>query len=88
MGEFSADGRADLCHLLGPTKSVEARHQRRLQGRGDRQGRGRNRGSGPSRLAFAFRLQHRLRHLFHEQRNAVGALDNVPPDGSPGYGYS
>jgi hypothetical protein len=29
---------------------------------------------------FALRLQHRLRHLLHEQRNAVGALDDVLPE--------
>ena len=28
-------------------------------------------------FAFAFRLQHRLRHFLDEQRNAVCALDNV-----------
>ena len=33
-----------------------------------------------SRVAFALRLQHRLGHLLHEQRNAVGALDDVLPD--------
>ena len=32
------------------------------------------------RLALALRLQHRLRHLLHEQGNAVGALDDVLPD--------
>ena len=36
--------------------------------------------SGPPRFALALRLQHRLRHLLHEQRNAVGALDDVLPD--------
>ena len=30
--------------------------------------------------ALALRLQHRLRHLLHEQGNAVGALDDVLPD--------
>ena len=33
-----------------------------------------------SRVAFALRFQHRLRHFLHEQRNAIGALDNVLPD--------
>ena len=33
-----------------------------------------------SRRALALRLQHRLGHFLHEQRNAVGALDNVLPD--------
>ena len=33
-----------------------------------------------SRVAFALRLQHRLRHFLNEQRNAVCALDNVLSD--------
>ena len=33
-----------------------------------------------SRRVFAARLQHRLRHLLHEQRDAVGALDDVAAD--------
>jgi hypothetical protein len=27
--------------------------------------------------ALALRLQHRLRHLLHEQRDAIGPLDDV-----------
>jgi hypothetical protein len=30
--------------------------------------------------AFAFRFQDRLRHLLYEQRDTVGALDDVLPD--------
>ena len=33
-----------------------------------------------SRCAFAFRFQHRLGHFLDEQRNAIGALDDVLPD--------
>ena len=40
----------------------------------------RNRGDASARVAFAFRRQYGLRHLLHEQRNAVGALDDVLPD--------
>ena len=39
-----------------------------------------NCGSGPLRFAFTFRLQHCLRHLLHEQRNPVRALDDVLPE--------
>ena len=80
MGELPPDSRPDLRHLLGGAEPVEPRHQRGVQACGDRQGRGRNRGGGAPRFALAFRLQHRLRHFLHEQRNAVGALDDVLPD--------
>ena len=33
-----------------------------------------------ARRTLALRLQHRLRHFLDEQRNAVGALDDVLPD--------
>jgi hypothetical protein len=39
-----------------------------------------NCGSSPLRFAFTFRFQHRLRHLLHEQRNPVCALDDVVPE--------
>ena len=81
MGELPADGGTDQRHLLGRAEPVEPRHQRGVQGCGNRQGRGRNRRSGPPRFAFALGLQHRLRHLLHEQRNAVGALDNILANG-------
>ena len=80
MGKLAADRRPDLRHLLGGAEPVEPRHQRCVQACGDRQRRGRNRGGGPPRFALALRLQHRLGHLLHEQRNAVGALDDVLPD--------
>ena len=80
MGELPPDRRPDLRHLLGRAEPVEPRHQRGVQACRDRQGRGRNRRSRAPRRALALRLQHRLRHLLHEQRNAVGALDDVLPD--------
>ena len=80
MRELPPDRRADLRHLLGGAEPVEPRHQRGVQARRDRQRRRRNRGDRPPRFALALRLQHRLRHLLHEQRNAVGALDDVLPD--------
>jgi hypothetical protein len=46
----------------------------------DRQGQGRNHANRPLGRALAFGFQHRLRHFFHEQRNAVGALNDVLPD--------
>ena len=80
MGKLPPDRRADLRHLLGRAEPVEPRHQRGVQACGDRQRRGGNRRDGPPRFALALRLQHRLGHLLHEQRNAVGALDDVLPD--------
>ena len=77
MRELAPDRRSDLRHLLGRTEPVKPRHQRGVQACGDRQSRGRNGGGGLPRFALALRLQHRLRHFLHEQRNAVGALDNV-----------
>ena len=74
MGELAPDCRADLRDLLGRAEPVEPRHQRGVQACGDRQGRRRNRSSGAPGFALALRLQHRLRHLLDEQRNAVGAL--------------
>ena len=72
------DRRADLRHLLGRPESVEPRHQRSVQLAGTASaGQGIAR-SGPPRLALA--LQYRLGHFLHKQRNAVGALDDVPPD--------
>ena len=37
-------------------------------------------GGRPLGVALAFRLQYRLRHFFHEQRDAIGALYDVLPD--------
>ena len=80
MGKLPPDRRPDLRHLLGGAEPVEPRHQRGVQARGDGQGWRRHRCGRPSALAFALRLQHRLGHLLHEQRNTVGALDDVLPD--------
>ena len=80
VGELPADRRPDLRNLFGRAEPVEPRHQRRMQGRRDRQRRRRDRRSGYGRCAVALRLQHRLGHLLHEQRDAVAALDDVLPD--------
>ena len=98
MREFTADRRSDLRDFLGRAEPVEPRHQRGVQARGDRQRRGRNRRNRVPCRALALRLQHRLRHFLHEQRNAVGALDdlrhhirgqllvpNQPPDNCGGF---
>ena len=77
MGELPPDRRPDLGHLLGRTEPVEPRHQRCVQACGNRTGRGRNCGGRASGLAFTLGLQHRLRHLLHEQGNAVGALHDL-----------
>src|SRR6185436_3492086 len=36
--------------------------------------------AGPLRVTLTLRVQHRLGYLLGEQRNAVGALDDVLPD--------
>ena len=77
MRELPPDRRADLRHLLGGAEPVEPRHQRGVQACRDRQGRRRNRRNRAPGRALALRLQHRLRHLLHEQGNAVGALDDL-----------
>ena len=82
MGELAPDGRPDLRHFLGGAEAVEPRHQRGVQACGDCQSRGRNRRNRAPGCALALRLQHRLRHLLHEQGNAVGALDDVLPSHS------
>jgi hypothetical protein len=78
--KLASDRRPDLRQLLGGAEPVEPRHQRCVQGCGDRQCRGRHQGGGPSCFILAFCLQHRLRHLFHEQGDSVRALDDVLPD--------
>ena len=75
MRGFTADRCGDLRDFLGRAHPIEPRHQRGLQGRGNRQG------SAPCRFALALRLQYCLRHLLDEQRHAVAALDDVPADG-------
>jgi hypothetical protein len=77
MRKLAPDRRPDLRHLLGRTEPVETRHQRGVQAGGDRLRRRRNSGGSTSGLAFTFGLQHRLRHLLHEQGNAVGALHDL-----------
>ncbi|MGC1348207.1 MAG: hypothetical protein WA858_00320, partial [Xanthobacteraceae bacterium] len=79
MGEFPADGRADLRQLLGLAKPVEPRHQRSVQASRHRPARRWNCGSGEPHLSFGLCLQHRLGHLLDEQGNAIGALDDVLP---------
>jgi hypothetical protein len=74
--KFPPDCRPDLSHLLGGPEPVKPRHQRRMQACRDRQGWRRNRGGGALGFALALRLQYRLRHLLHKQRNAVGTLHN------------
>jgi hypothetical protein len=75
--ELPPDCRSDLRHLLGGTKPVEPRHQRGMQACRHRQGRRRNRRYRSPRCVLVLRLQHGLRHLLHEQGNAVGALHDL-----------
>jgi len=51
-----------------------------VQACGDCQSGGRNCGNCLPRGVFALRFQHRLRHFLDEERNAVGALDDVLSD--------
>ena len=86
MGKLPPDRRADLRDLLGRSEPVETRHQRGVQAGGNRKRRRRNRRDRACRPALALGLQHRLRHFLHEQRNAVGALDDVLPNMLPAAG--
>ena len=79
MGELPPDRRPYLRQLFGGAEPIEPRHQRGVQACGDRQGRRRNRRDGPPRFALILSLQHCLGHFLHEQRDAVGALDDVMP---------
>ena len=80
MGKFAADRGPDLRQLLSGTEAVEPRHQRRVQACRDRQRRRRDPGCGLLRFALALGFEHGLGHLFDEQRNAVGAFENVLKD--------
>ena len=80
MGELSPYRRPDLCDFLGRAEPVKPRHQRSVQACRDRQCGEGTAAAVRSRCAFALRLQHRLGHFLDEQRNAIGALDNVLSD--------
>ena len=77
MGELAPDRRADLRDFPGRAEPVEPCHQRGMQACRDRQGWRRTNAGSARRFAFAFRLQHRLRHFLDEQRNAVGARGDL-----------
>ena len=77
MGKLAPDRRPDLRHLLGRAEPVEPRHQRCVQACRHRQAEDGTAAADAPRCALALRLQHRLRHLLDEQRNAVGALDDL-----------
>ena len=80
MRKLPPNRRPDLRHFLGGAEPVKPRHQRGVQACGDGERRRRNRCSAFAGSAFALRLQHRLGHFLDEQRNAVGALDDVLSD--------
>ena len=67
VGEFTADRRTDLGHILGFAQPIEPRQQRCLQG-------GRH---GVDRGTTLLGFQHRLGHLLHEQWDAVGTVEDV-----------
>ena len=80
MRELSPDRRPDLRHLFGGAEPVKPRHQRGVQACRNGDSRGRNGGESLRSSASSLRLQHRLRHLLDEQRDAIGALDDVLPE--------
>ena len=80
MRKLTAYRRPDLYQFLGRAKPVEPRHQGSMQARGHRQRRRGNRSHSLHRFQLAASLQHGLCHLLHEQRDAVGALDDVHSD--------
>jgi hypothetical protein len=79
--KFAPDCCTDLRHLFGRSaEPVEPRHQRGVQACRDGECRPGNHGNGLRRRAQAFRFQHRFRHFFHKQRNAIGSIKDVLPD--------
>ena len=73
VGELAADHRRDLRYVLDRDQPVEARHQRILQGRRDRQPvepAGQDPAIAP--IGQEIRIQHRLGQLLDEQRHALG----------------
>src|SRR5690348_7666937 len=81
MCKLAPEGRPDLSYFLGRTaQPVEPRHEGGVQARRDGQCWRWNGGGGPLRFALALGLQHRLGHFLHEQRDAVGALNDVLSD--------
>ena len=80
VGECPADRCANLRHVLRRPEPVEPRHQRSLQACRHRRNGRRRPCAGPLRITLTLRVQHRLGHLLSEQRNTVGALDDVLAD--------
>jgi hypothetical protein len=81
MRELAANRRPDLCYLFSRTaEPIKPRHQRCVQARRNSQCWRRNGGGGPLRFALALGLQHSLCHFLHEQRDAVGAFNDVLSD--------
>src|SRR6516165_6575477 len=75
--ELAPDGSTDLRQLLGGTEPVKSRHQRGMQACRHCEGGGRDCRCGMFRSVFASRLKHRLGHLFHKKRNAIGTLNDI-----------
>ena len=81
MRELAADHGADLRHLLDRGEAVEARHQRVVQGRRDRERRQRaGQLVAVAGIREQARFQHRLGQLLDEQRHAVGARHDLLDD--------
>jgi hypothetical protein len=71
---------ADLCDFLRWAEPVEARHQRCVEACGNPNGRRWNSCSCSLSFPFAFSFQHCPCHFLNEQRDAVGAFDDVLSD--------
>ena len=80
VGKCPADRCANLRHVLRRPEPIEPRHQRSMQACRNRHHRRRRLSADPLRVTLTLRVQHRLGHLLGEQRNAVGALDDVLAD--------
>ena len=78
MGELAADRGADLRDLLDRGEAVEARKQRVVERRGDRERRQRaGKLVAVARVREQARLEHRLGQLLDEQGHAVGLGDDL-----------
>ena len=74
--ELAPDRGPDLSDRSGLSEPVEPRHQRGVQACRNRKSRRRDRRDRAPGRSHALCFQNRLRHLLHEQGNAVGALED------------
>ena len=78
VGEFAADDGADLRQLARPGVAVETCHQRTVERRRNRHGLGAGRDlEAVAAIHDEFQLKHGLGQLLDEERDAVGADDDL-----------